>query len=84
MGADMPRSSEETMEVDMRTIIDADLGRDDADLELNGETMAANAAAYAGREAREQRQRPTARPACVRSASVEALPLKDPCPARLS
>jgi hypothetical protein len=45
-GADMPSSSEETMEVDMRTIIDAELVADDADLELNGETMAANAAAY--------------------------------------
>jgi hypothetical protein len=43
---DTPRSSEETMEVDMRTIIDAHLGHDDAGLELNGEAMAANAAAY--------------------------------------
>jgi hypothetical protein len=44
-GADVPRSSEETMEVDMRTIIDADLGRDDdAELELNGDAMAASAA----------------------------------------
>jgi hypothetical protein len=41
---DIPRSGEETMEVDMRTIIDADLGHDDA--ELNGEAMAANTAAY--------------------------------------
>jgi hypothetical protein len=58
-GADMPRSSEETMEVDMRTIIDADLGHDDADLGLNGEAMAANAASW---EAREQRRWSTARP----------------------
>ena len=45
-GGDIAHSSEETMEVDMRTIIDAHLGHDDADLELNGEAMAANAAAY--------------------------------------
>ncbi|HEY3829989.1 MAG TPA: hypothetical protein VGL57_12410 [Solirubrobacteraceae bacterium] len=45
-GAEVPRSSEETMEVDMRTIIDADLEHDDVDLGLNGEAMAANAAAY--------------------------------------
>jgi hypothetical protein len=44
-GGGLPRSSEETMEVDMRTIIDAHLGHDDDDLELNGEAMAANAAA---------------------------------------
>jgi hypothetical protein len=42
-GADTPRSSEETMEVDMSTIIDADLGHDDGDLGLSGEAMATNA-----------------------------------------
>jgi hypothetical protein len=46
VGGDIPHSSEETMEVDMRTIIDAHLGYDEADLELNGDAMVANAAAY--------------------------------------
>ncbi len=46
--ADAPHSSEETMEVDMRTIIDADIGPDEAELELNGEAMAANAATPGG------------------------------------
>jgi hypothetical protein len=41
---DLPHSSEETMEVDMRTIIDADLTREDADREINEDAMAANAA----------------------------------------
>jgi hypothetical protein len=36
-----PRSSEETMEVDMRTIIDAEA--DDSDLELRGEAMSTSA-----------------------------------------
>jgi hypothetical protein len=41
--ASHPRSSEETMEVDMRTIIDADLDAGDSDLELHGEAMSTSA-----------------------------------------
>jgi len=43
-GAARPRASEETMEVDMRTILDADQGGEGAELECSGDAMVANTA----------------------------------------